>query len=49
VPLDQIQSSFRLDGLGVPPVVTSYSPASPVPLQVRSSREPAPTAPGDGL
>ena len=38
VPLDQIQSLFRLDGFRVPPVVTSYSPASPVPLQVPSGR-----------
>jgi Transglutaminase-like superfamily len=48
VPLEQIQSFFQLEGLRVPPVVTSYSPASAVPLQVPSSREGAPVAPGSG-
>ena len=48
VPLERVQSFFRLDGFRVPPVVTSYSPASPVPLQVPSSREPASAAAGAG-
>jgi hypothetical protein len=37
-PLELIQSFARHDGLRVPPVVTSYSPASPGPLRVASSR-----------
>jgi Transglutaminase-like superfamily len=49
VPVDQIQSFFRLEGFRVPPVVTSHSPASAVPLQVPSSREGAPLAPGADL
>jgi hypothetical protein len=44
VPLGQIQSFFQRDGFRVPPVVTSYSPASVVPLQVPSSREGTPVA-----
>jgi Transglutaminase-like superfamily len=34
-PLEEIESFSRRDGLGVPPVVNSYSPASPAPLRVR--------------
>jgi hypothetical protein len=49
VPLDRVQSFAQRDGLRVPPVVTSYSPAIPVPFQVRSSREDAPVAPASGL
>ena len=34
VPVDQIQSFYQREELRVPPVVTSYSPASDMPLQV---------------
>jgi hypothetical protein len=34
MPLDQIQSFYQREDLRVPPVITSYSPASDTPLQV---------------
>lgn len=37
-PVDQIQSFYHREGLRVPEVVTSYSPASDVPLQVPVAR-----------
>jgi hypothetical protein len=42
VPLEQVQSFAQRDGFRVPAVVTSYSPASAVPLRVASSREEVP-------